>query len=127
MRDIVSLISPAATFAPAVVTATANGATVDLRGFDAAAVIVESGAIVGAGNVTVKLQDSADGSAWVDVAAAGLQGVLPAALAAATVFDVGYVVGVNRYLRAVATLNSGTSVALSVVVVRGQPHIGPAA
>ncbi len=57
MRDIANNISPVTSIAPAVLTATASGAAVDLLGFNAAAVVISTGAIAGSGNFTPKLQE----------------------------------------------------------------------
>jgi hypothetical protein len=126
MRDLASNISVAESIRPAVNSAaTVTGQTVDCRGFDSAAAVVTVGAIASSGNVTVKLQDSDNGSDWDDVTAANLVGTFPAALLTNTAFDVGYIGG-KRYVRAFGTLNSGTSVAYSVAIVRGNPHRAPA-
>jgi hypothetical protein len=127
MRDLASNIGVFESIRPAVNSAaTVTGQTVDLRGFDSAAAVVAVGAIASSGNVTVKLQDSANGSDWADVPAAGLVGAFPAALVANSALRVGYIGG-NRYLRAFGTLNSGTSVAYSVAIVAGNASQKPVA
>lgn len=126
LRDLASNIGVAESIRPAVHAATINGQTVDTRGFNSAAALITVGAIVGAGNVTPKLQDSANGSDWTDVAAADLQGSFPAALVQNSVVKVGYL-GRARYLRAVGTLNSGTSVAFAAVIVLGDADQRPVA
>ena len=109
---------------PAVLTATVNGATIDTLGFESAAIVITTGAIVGAGNFTAKIQDSSDGTTFSDVSAAGLVGTLPTALAASSTYKQGYIGG-SRYLRAVLTLNSGTSIAAGAVAVLGSPKVAP--
>ncbi len=126
LRDLASNIGVAESIRPAVHAATLNGQTVDTRGFNSAAVLIAVGAIAGAGNMTVKLQDSSNGSDWTDVAAAELKGSFPSALEANSVVKVGYL-GDARYLRAVGTLNSGTSVAFSAVIVLGDADQRPVA
>jgi hypothetical protein len=127
MRDLASNIGVFESIRPAVNSAaTVTGQTVDLRGFDAAAAVVTVGAIASSGNVTVKLQDSDNGTDWDDVVAPNLIGAFPAVLLTNTALRVGYVGG-RRYLRAFGTLNSGTSVAYSVAIVTGNATQKPVA
>ncbi len=120
MRDIVHNIGVAQALAPAVIAATTTGAAVDLSGFGSAAFIINTGAIVGSGDFTAKVQESdttTDGD-FTDVASSALQGSLPASLAANSVVKVGYV-GFKKNARLVITKNSGTSIAVSASVVKG--------
>ncbi|MGL3605755.1 hypothetical protein ACSV9I_04520 [Rhizobium sp. G187] len=126
MRDLANNISAVTIVAPAVLTATNTASGIDLKGFNSAAVVISTGAIVGSGNFTPKLQESADNSTFTDVAAADLVGTFPAALAAATTYKVGYI-GHRRYLRTVLTLNSGTSIAASAVIIKGNAASKPVA
>ncbi|MHC1949867.1 hypothetical protein IF803_36715 [Bradyrhizobium sp. UFLA06-06] len=126
MRDISQNIGFAQTIAPAVQTATVNGAAIDTNGFESAAMVISTGAIAGAGNFTAKIQDSQDGTNFADVAAQFLVGSLPAALAASSTYKQGYL-GAARYIRAVLTLNSGTSIAAGAVAVLGSPKVAPVA
>lgn len=128
MRDLASNISAVAAVVPAVITATNTSSAIDLKGFDSAALIINTGAIVSAGNFTPKLQESATTTSgdFTDVAAADLVGTFPSVLAASTVYEVGYI-GSKRYLRTVITLNSGTSIAVGAVVVRGNASLRPTA
>lgn len=128
MRDLASKIGVVATLAPAVQAATLKGSAVDLRGYDSAAVVINTGAIVADGLYDVKLQESdttTDGD-FSDVVAADLIGDLPAALEASSVYRQGYV-GTKRYIRAVITKQSGTSIAAGAVVVLGNPALAPVA
>lgn len=125
LRDLASVIAVRESIRPAVHAATVTGETVDTRGFNSAAAVLTVGAIASSGNVTPKLQDSPNGSDWTDVAAADLQGSFPAALVTNSVVKVGYL-GDARYLRAVGTLNSGTSVAFAAVIVLGDADQRPA-
>lgn len=116
--------------APAVVNAAGVGAAVALAGFDSALLAINTGAIVGAGDFGVTLQESdttTDGD-FADVAAADQLGTLPATLAANTVYRVGYI-GKNRkkYVRLAVTKAGGTSIALSAVAILGHPAIAPVA
>lgn len=120
MRDIVSNVSVVQVVAPAVQAATITSEAIDLQGVNSAMAVVNTGAIVGAGNFTAKLQE-ADTTAtedFADVAAGHLQGAFPAALAAGAVVKVGYA-GFRRFVRLVITKNSGTSIAAGAVLVSG--------
>ncbi|MCV0384887.1 MAG: hypothetical protein K5821_00415 [Nitrobacter sp.] len=128
MRDLASNIGVVASLVPAVQTATLKGTAVDLRGYDSAALVINTGAIAGAGLFDVKLQESdttTDGD-FTDVAAANLIGDLPAALEASTVYRQSYI-GTKRYIRAVITQQSGTSIAAGAVVVLGHATQRPIA
>lgn len=128
MRDLASNIGVALALSPAVQAATIKGNAIDLKGFDAATLIINTGAIAGAGDFTAKLQESdttTDGD-FTDVAAAGLIGSLPASLTADASFKQGYI-GFKRYIRVVATKNSGTSIAAGAVVVRSRSALRPVA
>lgn len=120
MRDLARNLAVQESIRPAVHSAaTVTGETVDTRGFESAMVAITVGAVAGAGNVTPKMQHSLDGSTgWDDVAAADLHGSFPAVLAANTTYKAGYRGG-RRYVRAFGTLNSGTSVAYSAIVLLG--------
>ena len=127
MRDLASNLAIAESIRPAVHSAaTVTGETVDTRGFESAMVAITVGAVAGAGDVTPKLQHSANGSDWDDVAAADLIGEFPVILEASTTYKVGYRGG-RRYLRVFGTLNSGTSVAYAAALVMGNPAQMPVA
>lgn len=128
MKDLVSKLGVVPTLAPAVQAATAKGTTVDLQGFNSAALIVNTGAIAGAGLYVMSLQESdttTDGD-FTDVAAGDMQGTLPASLAENTAYKVGYK-GTKRYLRGVITKTSGTSIACGAVIVKGAAASSPVA
>ncbi|MGO6684163.1 hypothetical protein [Rhizobium leguminosarum] len=128
-KDTYDNIKLVSTVVPAVnAAATVTGTTVDTAGFESATLLVNVGAVAGAGNVTLKLQHSdttTDGD-FVDVPAAQLLGVIPAVLVAATVYKQGYI-GAKRYLRAKGTLNSGTSVAYDASFVLAHARSKPVA
>lgn len=128
MRDHVHNIATVTAVEPAVLTATTTSAALDLLGFDSATVIVNSGAIVSAGDFTAKLQesDTTTSGDFTDVAAAHLLGSLPASLAASSVAKIGYR-GFKRYLRVVITKNSGTSIAAGAVLIKGNAADKPVA
>lgn len=128
MRDFASNIGVVAAVAPAVLSATNTSNPVDLLGFNAAAVIITTGAIAGDGDFTAKLQesDTTESGDFADVAPADLVGTFPASLAAASVVKVGYI-GNKRYLRTVITKNGGTSIAASATVEMGAARLRPVA
>lgn len=128
MKDGISGLGLVASLVPAVVTATTKGSHADLQGFNSATLIINTGAIAGDGlfSVTMQESDTTTDSDFTDVAADDLLGSLPAALVADTVYRQGYK-GTKRYIRAVITKTSGTSIAAGVIVVLGHPHDAPVA
>ena len=128
MRDLVNNIGVVLALSPAVQAATIKGNAVDLLGFESAALVVNTGAIAGAGDYTAKMQESnttTDGD-FTDVVSGDLSGTLPASLTADGSFKQGYA-GHKRYVRVMVTKNSGTSVAVGAVVVRGNASQRPVA
>lgn len=116
--------------APAVVSAAASGPAVDLSGFDSALFVINTGAIVGAGDFGVKLQesDTTTEADFTDVAPADQLGTVPATLAANSAYRVGYIGSKRkRYVRAVVTKAGGTSIAVGIVAVLSHPAIAPVA
>ncbi|MBQ2263258.1 MAG: hypothetical protein II336_18090 [Loktanella sp.] len=127
MRDLQSNIGVVAAVAPATLTATNTSAAIDLQGFNSACVVINTGAIGGAGNFTPKLTEcDTSGGVYTDVAAGDLVGTFPEALEAASVYKVGYI-GNKRFLKTVLTLNSGTNIAAGAVLVLGDPAQAPVA
>lgn len=118
MRDLQNNIELAASIVPAVQSASGNGTGVDLQGADSATVVFNTGAVAGSGNFTASVEESDDNSAFTAVAAGDLLGTLTDPLAASAAYSVGYRGG-KRYIRAVLTKNSGTSIAAGAVVVKG--------
>jgi hypothetical protein len=114
--DISSNILHLRTVSPQVVTAgSVTGATCDLQLGDSAMFFIAIGAIVASGLVTIALQESDDNFSTNNViAAADLIGSV-GTLVQDTVQKVGYR-GAKRYIRAVVTYVSGTSVAVAVTV-----------
>ncbi len=126
-RDLYNNIGVTLAVSPAVLTATNTSTGIDLADFEGATVIINTGAIAGAGNFTPKLQESdVSGSGYTDVAAKDLLGSFPSALAADTAYKVGYKGG-KRYVRTVITLNSGTSIAVGAVIVKSHARSMPVA
>jgi hypothetical protein len=128
MRDIVHNIKAVNAVAPAVRSASVDGDAVDLLGFDSVALVVTVGAVTGSGNMSVKLQESdASGSGFADVDPDHLQGAgLANPLTLNGTTKIGYR-GFKRYLRAVLTLNSGTSVTVGALFILGNAVERPVA
>jgi hypothetical protein len=128
MRDLASNIGVAQTLPPVDYAATTKGTEVDLRDFDSAAIVVNTGAITSAGKYVVSVQESdttTDGD-FGNVDADDLVGSLPSELAATSTYKVSYI-GTKRYIRAVITKTSGTSIIAGAVVVLGRAHRSPVA
>jgi hypothetical protein len=127
MRDLANNLAGVPAIVPAVQAASINGAAIDLLDCNGVTFFVSTGAIVGAGDFTAKVQESdVSGSGYTDVVAGDLIGALPASLAADSVVKVGYI-GNKRYVRPVLTKNGGTSIAASAVAVKGHLAVRPAA
>lgn len=123
-RDNNSNLAALESVRPQVATADVDGETVDLRGFDSATVAVAIGAVTGtAGDATVTLEESDDGTTFTDVADADILGSEPT-LAANNDYQFGYI-GSKRYVRAVFSLGGETNVAVSAMVIAGHPHTAP--
>lgn len=127
-QDIKNSIDAAHSLEPAVrATGTANGAAVDLTGYQAAAMIVYVGAYTN-GTHTPTLEHSDDGTSFVATTAADLDGsftAISSAGGANSVQRVGYR-GSKRYLRAVMTVAAGaTGAASAALIVRGSSTSEP--
>lgn len=137
MRDISNRTVAVATQVPAVVTADANGTTVDLKGFQSAMVVVNSGIEGDTLSSSVKfdfiLEESDDDSSWSAVTAStsvtegsvdgsGIFLTLDANGETPQCSQIGYI-GNSRYIRckidATGTHSNGTPI--GVVVVKGNP------
>lgn len=111
MRDNYSNFAGRLALAPAVQAAAIQGPAIDLLNVNRATFVINTGAIVGAGDFGATLQESTDGSTgWADVAAAQLKTNAPATLAASTAYKIGYL-GFKRYVRLSLTKAGGTSLA----------------
>jgi hypothetical protein len=127
MRDLQSNIGVTVAVVPATLTATNTSAAISLVGFDSACVIINTGAIGGSGNFTPKFTESdTSGGTYTDVAASDLSGAFPSALAASSVYKVGYI-GSKKFIKLVNTLNSGTNIVLGAVVVTSTASRAPVA
>ena len=127
-KDSYSNVNAVASLAPAVQSATLKGATVDTKGFLTALMIVNTGAIAGAGDyvMTMEHSDTTPDGDFVTVPSADKIGALPGTLVASSVYRQAYI-GKKRYLRAVITKTGGTSIAAGAVFVLGEPHLAPVA
>lgn len=128
MRDIAPNIGIEQVVAPQVLAATDTSAAIDLLGFESACLVVNTGSIVESGDFTAKLQesDTTTSGDFADVGAQHLVGTFPSSLEADATVKVGYI-GNKRYLRAVLTQNSGTSIAVGAVLIKGHPADAPVA
>ena len=116
-------------------TADANGDTVDLQGYNGALIIgqigVEGVTLTSTDKIELELEESADDSAWTDVADADLLGYVDGTndgtFAVAdgnadvpAVFKASYV-GTKRYIRVVINYSGthGTGTPAGAIVVRG--------
>ncbi len=122
MRDIKSNVDAVKSIDPATYNSDQTGAGVDLRDYDAAMAVVQSGALTD-GTHTPKLQESDDDVSYTDVAAADLEGSF-APIAANAVQRVGYR-GTKRYVRVFVTSSGTTGAVYGASIVRGTPHIAP--
>jgi hypothetical protein len=122
-RDLRSNMDAVHTLAPAARAATANGVSVDLRGFEGAMAVVHFGTWTD-GTHTPSLEESNDGTTFTAVAAADLIGSFSAVTSAAgnnTVQRVGYS-GSRRFIRVTMTVATATTGATSsAAIVRGNP------
>jgi len=131
MRSAAFTTRVASSILPDQYTTTANGAGVDLLGYDANAISIVTGAFGGTTpTATAKIQESADNATWTDVADTGLDGVTgnPAgfALAASTIKTVAYI-GLKRYVRVILSAVTGTTPVIRVAadVIRTVPKTAP--
>lgn len=127
IRDLKNNVDAAFSLAPAArVNGTANGTVVDLRGYDAAMLLVQFGAYTD-GTHTPSLEHSDDGSSFAAVPAVELSNTLTAVGSggANSTQRAGYQ-GSKRYLRAVMVVTGATTGALSAaLVLRGAPRQAP--
>lgn len=129
MKDTYTSNKAVLALAPSVATAAANGSAIDLKGFDSALVVVNTGAIASAGDFSFKLQESdTSGSGFTDVAAADLRGAAPATMAENSSYRIGYIGSKRkRYIRLALTKAGGTSIAVGASAVLGHPSMAPVA
>ncbi|MBI1274200.1 MAG: hypothetical protein GC131_08995 [Alphaproteobacteria bacterium] len=128
-RDLANNVDVAQSLVPAARSATGTGSAIDLRGYGSAMVVVSFGVWTD-GTHTPSLEHSVDGTSFSAVGTADISGTFSAVSGTGgsnTVQRVGYI-GERRYVRALMTVTSGTSGALSSVnIARGHPHNAPLA
>jgi len=126
-RDLHNNIAIAESVRPQVISSTAvTGEPVDTLGSDCIECVVSVGAVVGTNDDgSIEIQESdVLGSGYTAVAAADLLGTEPTDLVPNTTYNVGYI-GTKRYVKAVASRGTETSVAVSAVFVKGDLAIKP--
>ena len=116
MRDLISNIGIRQAILPVVASAAAAGLTVDLLGFNSVAFVINTGAVVGAGDFGIKVQESDDGVTFADAPASAVPGSIALTLAQNATYKLGYI-GFKRYTRLNLTKAGGTSLALSAVAI----------
>lgn len=142
MRDLASNLSSAILIAAQTAAADTTPVSVDLQGYDAAAVLIEVGAggitFSGTNKIEFVLTHSDDDSTYTAVADADIQGVsgtsngivysLTSAHASGTITEIGYV-GNKRYLKLLADFSGthGTGTPMSAICVRGRSSLRPVA
>ena len=126
MRDLYSNIGPVLALAPAVQSAAVQGPAIDLQGFESVAFVLNTGAIVSAGDFGVKVQESdTDQSGdFADADSSVVDSNAPATLEASSTYKLGYR-GHKRYVRLALTKAGGTSIAAGAAAVKGDPHERP--
>ncbi len=127
MRDLASNIAVVTALSPAVQAATVNGVAIDTKGFGSVAFVLNTGAIVSAGDFGAKLQESdASGSDYTDVAPGDQVGSFEATAQADATEKVSYI-GHKRFARLVLTKAGGTSIAAGAVAILGDAEQRPIA
>lgn len=127
-KDLISSLGAVLALSPAVQAAATSGPAIDLAGFSAAMVVINTGAVAGAGDFGAKLQhsDTSTSGDFVDVPANDVQGSAPATLTADGSFRLGYI-GSKRFIRLALTKAGGTSIAAGAIVIKGMPALAPVA
>jgi len=127
--DVKSHVSVVQSLGPAARTAAADGAAVDLAGYDAAVVVIDTGTAAGTNpSFTFEVQesDTTTSGDFVAVAAADLDGTEPVITTAndVSVHEIGYK-GRKRYLRVTIEAVAGTdtpTLPCTGLVVRAKPR-----
>lgn len=128
MRDLYSNIGVVPALAAAVQAAAADGAAIDLLGFNRVAFALNTGAIAGSGDFGVKVQESDTSTSgdFADAPADVVDSDAPATLAATSAYKIGYR-GHKRYVRLSLTKAGGTSIAAGAVAILGDAVSRPVA
>ena len=135
MKDLRSNISVVQTIAPVAGAADADGATVDLQGYESCTFVINMGiegiTLSGSNKIEIELEESTDNSTWTNVTAStSVIGATPNSDGKVATFDdnaetpsvatVAYI-GDKRYVRAVANFSGthGTATPYSITAIRG--------
>jgi len=130
MKDMQSTVDVVKSLEAGTFTATANGSSADLQGYEGALFVYDVGVFGGTSpTMTLQLQESSDDSTFTAIAAADLEGVQPVQITGALdqlIARVGYK-GSKRYVRQAITAIGGTSPSLvmSASIVRGAARHNP--
>lgn len=110
MRGVITQVLAVA----ATITTSGNGTGVDVSDFQGLAKLVLNAGPTNAGTDTIKLQDSADNSAWSDVSGLAFTAVTTSASAQEILFNADKL---KKYVRVVDTLVTATSIVRGVTLV----------
>jgi hypothetical protein len=103
--------------------AAADGLEIDRKGSQGLMFIINTGAVTGAGDFGVKVQESdSSGSGYTDVDDEDIISGVPATLAATSAYQVEYI-GKKRFVRLALTKAGGTSIQAGAVALIGHEHI----
>lgn len=126
MKDMVNSIGVVEAIAPAAYTATFNGTSVDLNGFNGVLFAINTG-VVTDGTYDITIEESDDNAAWNAVDSKEVIGANPAITDSDdnATYKIGYV-GIKQYVRLVVTVAGATTGALlSAAAVKGFPRHAP--
>jgi hypothetical protein len=141
MKDLHSDITVVSVIGNATLSADNTPATIDLRGYDAAEIVLDIGVggitFTGTNKIEFVLTHSDDDSTYTNVTTADMLGVtvtsgiiksLVAAHAAAAVYRYGYKGG-KRYLKLLADFSGthGTGTPIGAILIKGYGHDNPQA
>ncbi|MGH9320574.1 MAG: hypothetical protein ACRD3V_11905 [Vicinamibacteria bacterium] len=130
MRSMKDEIAGVSSLQPGLYNSDAVGSGADLRGFDAATLLVQVGAYTD-GSFPLVVEESSDDVTYAAVADADLVGIEPSVDAAGdadSVVELGYI-GSKRFLRVSISgaVPGVTGAEIAAVVLRGHPAYAPVA
>jgi hypothetical protein len=103
--------------------AATDGIEIDRKGSQGLMFILNTGAVTGAGDFGVKVQESdVSGSGYTDAAADDVISGVPATLVAASAYQMEYI-GKKRFVRLSLTKAGGTSIQMGAIALIGHQHI----
>lgn len=116
-RDLYSGFVAAVALVPAVQAAAVSGASVDVSQANGVTFVISTGAIVGAGDFGVTVEESLDGITWGAAPAARVKRPnVPATLLQNATYKIGYY-GKLKFVRVNLTKAGGTSIAAGAIAV----------